>query len=118
MNIRSGHVELFVRDPLVSREFYESVLGATIVALQNESFVWLDLGGMTLLLRPGRPPEGRTTYQEASCGFVLYTDDLPGTRTELIDRGLTFRGTDGSDECLTFTDPDGNWFQLVDPGDH
>ncbi len=42
---------------------------------------------------------------------------LKKAEAEMISKGLEFRGTDGSDECLTFTDPDGNWFQLTDP-DH
>ena len=49
--------------------------------------------------------------------FNSLVTDLEKSRNELISRGLIFRGTDGSDECLTFTDPDGNWFQLTDP-DH
>ena len=116
--IRAGHIELFVEDPLTSKDFYEKVLGATVADVQNGEFVWLALGGMVLLLRPGSPGTPIPTYQGAPCGFVLYTDDLEGTRQELAGRGLEFRGTDGSDRCLTFTDPDGNWFQLVDPGDH
>ena len=36
----------------------------------------------------------------------------------LEEKGLRFRGNDGSHKCPTFTDPDGNWFQLVDPSDH
>lgn len=54
-------------------------------------------------------------YKDSDVGFVFYTDDLEKTRKELISHGLEFKGTDGSDSCLTFTDPDGNWFQLVDP---
>ena len=34
----------------------------------------------------------------------------------LRERGLEFRGTDGSESCLTFMDPDGNWFQLAGEG--
>ena len=116
--IRAGHIELFVKDSAASREFYEKVLGATVADVQNGEFVWLGLGGLVLLLRPGSPPPPRPTYQEGACGLVLYTNDLETTRQELQGRGLEFRGTDGSDRCLTFPDPDGNWFQLVDPENH
>ena len=33
-------------------------------------------------------------------------------------RGLQFQGSNGDDGCLTSTDPDGHWFQLVKPEDH
>jgi hypothetical protein len=45
---------------------------------------------------------------------VFYTDDVDKTAAELRARGLVFRGEDGPG-CLTFTDPDGHWFQLVNP---
>jgi hypothetical protein len=50
--------------------------------------------------------------------FVLYTDDLEGSPQRLVDHGVEINETVDSDKCYTFTDPDGNWFQLVDPNDH
>ncbi len=118
MNWSAGHIEIFVTDPIRSRHFYEEILGCTVEDVQGEEFVWLNLGKLTLLLRPGKGSAQREEYREAESGIVLYTNDLDAARKELQSRGLTFRGTDGSDICLTFTDPDGHWFQLVDPGDH
>jgi excinuclease ABC subunit A len=57
-------------------------------------------------------------YNNSNSGIVLYSDDLEKSRDELISKGLQFKGTDGSDKCLTFTDPDGNWFQLVNTNQH
>ncbi len=118
--LRYGHVELFVRDPAVARDFYRDVLGLRVDAEQGGGqFVWIDANGSPLLLRPAREvPSRAATYQSADQAIVLYTDDLDGSRAALESRGLVLAGTDGSPRCLTFTDPDGHWFQLVDPGDH
>jgi catechol 2,3-dioxygenase-like lactoylglutathione lyase family enzyme len=113
-----GHIELFVAEPLKSMEFYRDVLGCEVVAVQAEKFVWLSRGPIELLLRPGSGPAPAGQYNRSATGIVLYTDDLDATRAELTARGLTFQGTDGADVCLTFTDPDGHWFQLVNPNDH
>jgi len=113
--MRLGHIELFVRDLEVARRFYVDVLGCKHVAPEMTHVTWLELEGITILLRPGTPPRPPDSYQGVPAGFALYTDGLDATMARLRDRGLTFRGTDGSDRCPTFTDPDGNWFQLVDP---
>src|SRR5437762_3376151 len=111
-----GHIELFVRDPRASRAFYENVLGFELVAEQGQH-VWLKLGNVEVLLRPGTGTKARD-YASAASGLVLYTDDLEATAAKLTARGLTFSGTDGSEKCRTFCDPDGHWFQLVNPDDH
>ncbi len=116
--MKLGHIELFVKNPLKSRDFYRDVLGFEEIAVQEGGFVWMRSGEAEILLRPGKNLNRTFDYQHASVGIVLYTGDLGTTSTELKSRGLTFQGTDGSDRCLTFTDPDGNWFQLVDPNDH
>jgi catechol 2,3-dioxygenase-like lactoylglutathione lyase family enzyme len=114
MPVKLGHVELFVRDPLASRAFYEDVLGFNVVAVQDERFVWVENGAV----RPGTPPAGRADYAAAGVALVLYTDDLDGEMAALSARGLAFSGCDGSEACPTFSDPDGNWFMLVDPANH
>jgi catechol 2,3-dioxygenase-like lactoylglutathione lyase family enzyme len=116
--MRVGHIELFVSDPLASKTFYEDVLGGEVVAVQGDRFVWMKFGEVELLLRPGSPGPEAAAYGEGRAGVVLYTDDLAARVAELKARGLAFRGTDGSDDCLTFTDPDGHWFMLVDPAGH
>lgn len=113
--LRFGHTEIFVNDSLISKEFYENILGFELVEVQYEKFVWLKLGENLFLLRPGKNELNANEYKNSNSGFVLYTDDIEKTRNEFISRGLEFKGTDGSDLCLTFTDPDGNWFQLVNP---
>ncbi len=113
--IQFGHIELFVSNPLQSRIFYEEFLGFSVTAVQEGKFVWLKKDHMEILLRPGQPNREPSTYQTTTHGLVLYTDDLEETAVALKNRGLVFKGTDGSDGCLTFTDPDGNWLQLVHP---
>ena len=116
--MRLGHIELFVREPLAAKDFYVDVLGFELLDVQAEALVWLRLGGQEFLLRPGTPPAPAPSYAASSHGLVLFTDDLEGTKRRLEDRGLEFRGTDGSDDCPVFMDPDGHWFQLVDPRSH
>ena len=116
--MRAGHIEVFVRDVTVARAFYASVLGFEVFDVQGDgAFVWLRLGEREILLRPGAPPPPAARYRDAAVGFVLFTDDLTKTCRELEGRGLVFCGDDGPD-CPTFTDPDGHWFQLVDPRQH
>lgn len=112
-----GHLEIFVSDPVEAKSFYTDVLGFRLERVQGERFVWLRSGDTSLLLRPGRRAPQTADYQSAATGLVVYTDDLDDARRRLEAHGVVFRGTDG-ERCLTFTDPDGNWFQLVDPDDH
>ena len=133
--MRIGHLELFVRDLARSRNFYERVLGFTPVADQG-TFLWLRCGELEVLLRGERddPPTSRVEsgspdsggvsvgegsrpreYGDHGPAIVLYTEHLPNTVRALEARGLRFAGTDGSPSCPTFRDPDGHWFQLVDP---
>lgn len=116
--LRPGHIELFCHDVERSRVFYTTVLGFDVVDIQRGEFVWLRLGDLEILLRPGSPETPVSAYQNSRQALVFYTDNLDRARTQLEANGLEFKGTDGSGTCLTFTDPDGNWFQLVDPGDH
>jgi catechol 2,3-dioxygenase-like lactoylglutathione lyase family enzyme len=113
-----GHTEIFVKNPMEAKDFYISVLGFDLEVIQHEKYVWLNKGNQVILLKPGRKAATPATYQEAPSAIVFYTEDLDKTVEELKGRGLKFSGTDGSDRCLTFADPDGNWFQLVDPKAH
>ena len=65
-----GHTELFVRDPLASRDFYQRVLEFEVVTMQGPN-VWLTLGAVEVLLRPGRAGSGDRGYQDASTAIVL-----------------------------------------------
>jgi catechol 2,3-dioxygenase-like lactoylglutathione lyase family enzyme len=122
--MRFGHFELFVSDVPRARDFYRDVLGFSIEEEQGPPgepprTVWLVQDGVSFLLRQGAPSTGdfsrRTNEMHRSEGnLVLYTEDLESTAAALRERGLEFRGDDGPG-CLTFTDPDGHWFQLVGP---
>lgn len=116
--MKIGHLELFVKDPLKSKLFYETLLGFKVIDVQHELFVWMKKDNIEILLRPGKNDSDHKNYNESKSGIVFYTEDLEKTRDELLQKGLTFSGTDGSDKCLTFKDPDGNWFQLVNPEQH
>ena len=113
--MKLGHIELFVENPIQSKDFYVDVLGFDLVTVQENQFVWVKSGEVEILLRPGRSTIPTESYQSTDTGIVLYTDDVTATADKLRQHGLIFKGTDGSDSCLTFTDPDGHWFQLVNP---
>ena len=114
--MKIGHIELFVRDPLHSKVFYESVLGFEVVSVQGADFVWVRSGEMEILLRKGQPSRP-LAYESSDHAIVLYTDDLKATQQQLSGRGVQCQVMSDSDKCLTFTDPDGHWYQLVDPND-
>ncbi len=116
MNLKLGHLEIFVKDPLKSKEFYIDVLGFEHVETQGGKFVWLKLGDGLLLLRPGSNSHPSTTYQAANIALVIYCDDAEKTLQTYKGRGLVIKGDDTG--CPVFTDPDGNWFQLVNPAKH
>lgn len=113
-----GHLELFVSDVSIATHFYQKVLGFEITTIQSENLVWLQCSSLEILLRQGQPPQSSQKYEQAPQGIVLYTKNLAETKALLESRQLEFKGTVDSEKCLTFTDPDGNWFQLVNPHDH
>ena len=116
--MRFGHIEIFAKDPGRSVQFYRDVLGFEVTVAQGERFVWLQKDQLEILIRPGKPPQAAERYEDAASGIVLYADDVDLLLVELEARGLKVKGTVDSDKCYTFTDPDGNWFQIVNPDDH
>lgn len=118
--MRLGHVEIFVKNPLESKKFYSDLLEFEVIDVQNDKFVWLKSGDSLILLRPSSYSASSETaeYKKSKTGIVIYTDNLGKSSEKLKAKGLVFKGTDGSEKCLTFTDSDGNWFQLVNPADH
>jgi catechol 2,3-dioxygenase-like lactoylglutathione lyase family enzyme len=116
-NLRLGHIELFVKDPSRSKQFYRDVFQFEIISEQGK-YIWLKSGEIEILLRPSKESPRAATYQDATVGFVIYTDDLAATLARLREHGLTPCGEDGSPKCPTFTDPDGHWIQVVNPKDH
>ena len=118
MSLSFGHIEIFVKEPLKAKDFYVNVLCFDLIEIQHNKVVWLKLGERVILLRPGENKLNTDTYQKTDKAFVLYSTDLDKSIEELKSKGLEFKGTDGSKRCLTFTDDDGNWFQLVNPDEH
>jgi catechol 2,3-dioxygenase-like lactoylglutathione lyase family enzyme len=113
-----GHVEILVEDPKRAQQFYCDVLGFELVSIQNEQFIWLKKGQLEILIRPGQKQETASRYEDVGIGFVVYTDNVEESLTELRKKGVEIKGTVDSSKCYTFTDPNGNWFQLVNPNDH
>lgn len=112
--MKCGHYELIVRDPHKSLTFYRDYLGFELVSNQGDKYIWLQHSGSEILLKPGSPVVS-PTYNSAA-NIVLYSDNLEEESKILQDKGLQLTCLNG---CFLFTDPDGNWFQLVNPaGNH
>lgn len=116
MNLKLGHIEIFAKDPLKSMDFYINVLGFELEEIQGRGIVWLKLNDKTVLLRHGGNSYPAETYQKTNIAMVIYTDDVKETLDTYISRGLVIKGDDTG--CPVFTDPDGNWLQLVNPDEH
>jgi catechol 2,3-dioxygenase-like lactoylglutathione lyase family enzyme len=106
--MRFGHLELFVADPLRSLEFYTDDLGFQLIENQDDRFIWVERGGLTILIQPGKG--GGSTC------VVYYTETLDEEVAALRERGvkLEFKAN-----CYHFRDLDGHEFQIVHPdADH
>jgi catechol 2,3-dioxygenase-like lactoylglutathione lyase family enzyme len=115
--MKFGHIELFCENVEETADFYTNILDMELVALNSPHHMWVASGEVEILFRKGKP-KSTETYQESSSALVVYTDDLDGTRSTLVEKGVEFLGFDGSENCLTFRDPAGHWLQLVNPNDH
>lgn len=107
-----GHVELPVKDALVSQAYYVEKLGFELVSNQADTFVWVRKGSLELLLRPGSPSPG-SAHPDA-INLVLYSDDLGTDIAALESRGVQFERVHN---CFHFRDPDGYWWQIVNPNE-
>ena len=111
-----GHVELFVRDMTAARRFYLDLLGGTVVTEQGDGrFLWVRLGERELLLRIGETATPADAYDTAGVGLVLYSDSLDADVQRLSEAGVTCAPMPNEPGCFTLQDPDGHWWQLVDP---
>lgn len=119
MEIKSGHIEVFVNDTQKAKDFYVNKLGCELISEQsNGKIVWVRSGDLLILFRPGKSKAAADSYAKTNIALVLYTDNLNTAMEHLKKKGIKFKGNDGSDKCPTFCDPFGNWIQLVNPEDH
>jgi catechol 2,3-dioxygenase-like lactoylglutathione lyase family enzyme len=128
------HVHIISKDPEASANWYVEVFGATITAnttARGAPQIFVDLGGMTILIRGQRPGEAPAAprpirqYADFSShdgwgtdhfGF-LYEGDLETFCNELRAKGVTFpvelkKGVNGSLLCYVAA-PDGVSIELM-----
>ena len=128
------HVHIISKNPKVSANWYEKMFGATIVAdavARGAPQIFVDLGGMTILIRGRRPGEApiparpirpyadfssHNTWGTDHFGF-LYQGDLEAFCTELRSKGVSFpvelkKGVNGSLLCYVAA-PDGVSIELM-----
>lgn len=132
---RFDHIHIMSRDPGAAAKWYEEMFGARIVAnavSRNAPQIFLELGGMTLIIRGGRaeedPADGReirpygdfsshNTWGTDHFGF-LYEGDLTAFCDGLRAKGVAFpvelkRGENGSLLCYVAA-PDGVSIELME----
>ncbi len=119
--LRLGHIEIPVSDPLAARAWYQDVLGFEHLETQGDRFVWMRLGPLGVMLRPGAAERARVPAEtmgdpekDPVINFVFYTATLEADAERLRERGVELSEHRA---CFHFEDADGNRFQLVDPGD-
>jgi len=126
---RLGSVPVFVSDTDRAIAFYRDKLGLELVMDYKfgPEFRWVAVarsrGETELVLFHPVPSVAGSRVEELRqrigtwTGIVFFTDDIQTTYRELIDKGVEFsvepklqpwRGWE-----TQFTDPDGNWFHLV-----
>jgi catechol 2,3-dioxygenase-like lactoylglutathione lyase family enzyme len=128
------HVHIISENPRASAEWYVEMLGATIAAdtiARGAPHIFVDLGGMTILIRGRRPGEApgsarpirpyadfssHNTWGTDHFGF-LYQGDLEAFCAELRAKGVAFpvelkKGVNGSLLCYLAA-PDGVSIELM-----
>lgn len=133
-SFKFDHVHIISQDPEASANWYVDMFGATIAAntmARGAPQIFVDLGGMTILIRGRRPGEdpvpARSIRQFADFsshdargidhfGFMYY-GDLAAFRDELRAKGVLFpvelkRGVGGSLLCYVAA-PDGVSIELT-----
>jgi catechol 2,3-dioxygenase-like lactoylglutathione lyase family enzyme len=128
------HVHIISNDPTASANWYVEMFGATIAAdtvARGAPQIFVDLGGMTILIRGPRPGEAPVAprpirqYQDFSShdawgtdhfGF-LYQGNLAAFCAELRAKGVSFpvelkKGVGGSLLCYVAA-PDGVSIELM-----
>lgn len=110
--MRLHHIEIHASDPTKSQKFYEDVLGFSTESVQGGGkYIWMKLDEVSILIRPGKSGVSGKAFAQSAGNLVLCCEDPVATLKLMQGKGLTVRGHD--DGCPTFTDPDGNWFQLI-----
>lgn len=117
-----GHLEVLAADLAAAERFYVEGLGFAVTDRQGPpggppSALWLAAGPLAVLLRRGRPGPRATSHAEAGLAPVIYTDDVPALLARLSRLGVAPVGDDGPG-CPLVRDPDGTWWQVVDPRAH
>ena len=128
------HVHIISNNPRASANWYVEMFGATITAntvVRGAPQIFVDLGGMTILIRGQRPGEApvaakpirqfedfssHDTWGTDHFGF-LYRGDLEAFCDELRAKGVTFpvelkRGVSGNLLCYVAA-PDGVSIELM-----
>lgn len=115
-----NHVSFIVSDLEAAREFYQSVLGLTLVKRPNLGFpgYWLDLGGgQTLHLLAVDDPYHdvpRPIHPGRDRHLALNVKNLEVAIEKLCQSGVEFRLSQSGRKAIFFCDPDLNVIELTE----
>jgi predicted enzyme related to lactoylglutathione lyase len=108
-----------VKDTNKSKDFFVNTLGLNIFEEQAE-FGWLELqaADKNQILGIGRADQNSCMPAGVNAVVTFVTDNYDQTKQELTKKGVTFFGevanVPGVPRMVSFKDPDGNTFQLVE----
>ncbi len=101
-----------------SKKFFVDVLGLKVSSM-TEEYEWMELTGSHggAILGVGKCTKDSPVQAGKNAVMTMSVDDLIKTKADLEAKGVTFVGdilvVPGHVKMAFFTDPDGNFFQLV-----
>ena len=114
------HVHIISETPRASAEWYVEMFGATIARdtiARGAPQIFVELGGMTILIRGRRPGEDPAPSRGTDHFGFMYQGDLTALCAELRAKGVSFpvelkQGVGGSLLCYVAA-PDGVSIELM-----
>lgn len=117
------HVSILVADAQASLNFYQSLLGLSLLQRPDLGFpgYWLDLlNGQSLHIMQLPNPNAETSRPEhggRDFHFALCVDSVADYEAHLQQHGLTYSRSRSGRKALFVKDLDGNAFELFEVGD-
>lgn len=105
----------YVNDVVVSRDFYENILGLRF-KFQDNQWIEFDVGGTSFAILQRLPSQGPLKPQKMRTMFQV--DDIEQMKSKLIKNNVKLINNIRNEEygkLLTFEDPNGHWLELFEP---
>ncbi len=116
MTFVPGEVRIVCTDAAESLWFYETVLGAEVLAAEGISYRVL-LGDLNIVLLPiaDEPAPDAVYGARAEMSLTLVVEDIEAAHTYLVSHGVTVvTDWEPGDRSFVIRDPDGVAFEIVE----